>query len=174
MTYSPASNIAGQELGQFLRSIEKIARDRAALSAVLNAVNAEKRDLRAAFPAGFTGTAVSKNRVLNQKVQEVELLLGKLKRGDSTPGDERAWVYSLAASTEHGAEYWYEASMRPPPEYLAALMQSTENPDEIPVIVHPTSGVNIDAIPAEWWDDTCPKTQSPKRPSGSLGITPAS
>lgn len=170
-----AADIAQLHHLDYLKKLDKYAGDREMLLCIKEAVEKERREFKSRDR--LSPGAETALKWMNRKLQDVDTALRNVKMvklpGLQRTGGANAFTYALTLD----GETWQEASMRNPAEYQAHLCRSAEDPDEIPAIVSFIAQPDIDSIPADWWDDTCPNNPNAKdneAGAGSLEITRAS
>lgn len=160
MTSAPPQSIIHSDPPVYRQHIEKIAGDRNALLAIKLAIEEMKRDLKKKHGAKFPSHVYSWNQELTRRLEIVDTALRHVRARNNPAlartGGAPAWIYSLVVSDDDGNDYFQVASMLNPPKFHARECRTADHVEKIPVILQFLQQEDLDAIPVEMWDDTCP------------------
>lgn len=162
MSPHDADEIAYQSFQEFVRTLERFAADRDSLLRIKDSVENGRRD----------ATSPENRRWMNRKLQEVDTYLRRVKQvknpGLKKTGGLAAWWITVVNydPEDKTKDYFSVATMLNPAEFIARHCREAKHPEEIPVILAFFQQPDIDSIPLEIWDDTCPNNN---RIEGSAG-----
>lgn len=158
-----ADQIANKDYAVFENHLDFYGDDRVSLIDIKNGVLRQKRSLTDTLNSGHRSPKVADAlRWMNRKLNAVDAALSRVKfkhnpQLERTGGDV-PWVLSLTIwdAKEDARDFWQQATMLSPAQFMAREYRDAKSADDIPVIVAYMQQPDLESIPQEMWDDTNP------------------